>query len=86
VASLPPLFVNREAAMDITQEMVKAAQRAEYDYYQGNRLLPNDKFIPTSEPVIRAMLAAALNTVTPPPSTRQQKRSIVYAQPPRRRR
>jgi hypothetical protein len=73
--------------MNVTNDMIRTAQRGEYDYYQRNRQLPADKFIPTPEAVIRAMLEAALSTVTTPEVDKgKAKRAIVYAPAPRRRR
>ena len=46
--------------MHITAAMIEAARRAEYDYYQKDRQLGAGRFIPTPEPVIRAMLEAGL--------------------------
>ena len=44
----------------MTQQMVDAARRGEFDYYQRNRLIGSDRFIATPDAVIRAMLEAAL--------------------------
>jgi hypothetical protein len=40
----------------ITLEMIEAARRAEFDFYQRGRQLGPGRFIPTLDPVIRAML------------------------------
>jgi hypothetical protein len=73
--------------MEVTKAMIKAAQRGEFDYYQRMRLLPPDKFIPTDEPIIRAMLEAALKGMRPEQLQQQSARkTIVTAPPPRRRR
>ncbi len=45
--------------MKITLDMIEAARRAEYDYYQRGRLLGSERHIPTPDPAIRAMLEAA---------------------------
>lgn len=37
-----------------------AARRAEYDYYSRNNMIGADRFIPTPDSVIRAMLEGAL--------------------------
>jgi hypothetical protein len=49
--------------MKVTDEMVQAARRAEYDYYQRSRRLGSDRFVPTPDLVIRTMLEAALRWV-----------------------
>jgi hypothetical protein len=45
----------------ITRQMIEAARRAEFDYFQRNRPLGLGPFQPTSDAVIRAMLEAALS-------------------------
>jgi hypothetical protein len=75
--------------MRVTQSMVEAARRAEFDYYQRNRLLSERPFIPTPDPVIRAMLEAALadTPADPAPSSEGPERPrIVTARKPRPRR
>ncbi|MFL5288613.1 MAG: hypothetical protein ACJ8AW_48580 [Rhodopila sp.] len=48
--------------------MIDAARRGEYDYYQrGHMALNAERFIPTPDAVIRAMLEAALK-ITPDPA------------------
>jgi hypothetical protein len=53
-------------AIRVTQDMITAARRAEYDYYQKGRVGGSDRFIPTPDPVIRVMLEAAMKLVTEP--------------------
>jgi hypothetical protein len=81
--------------------MMLAARRAEYDYFQKGRA-PGSRFIGTPDPVIRAMLTAALATVDVKPSppalapaaraaaatveTPGKKTAIVTARNPRRSR
>ena len=52
--------------MHVTTAMITAARRAEYDYYQKGRVLGADRFIPTPDPVIRAMLGATLKRSSRP--------------------
>jgi hypothetical protein len=52
--------------MKITLEMIEAARRAEYDYYQRGRQIGAGRFIPIPDAVIRAMLEAALGDVPDP--------------------
>jgi hypothetical protein len=40
--------------------MIDAARRAEFDYHQRERLLGAERFIPTPDAIIRAMLEAAI--------------------------
>jgi hypothetical protein len=78
--------------MHVTTAMITAYRRAEHDYYQKGRGLGADRFIPTPDPVIKAMLAVALETAKPkvepsaaPPSA-LSRRHIVTAYKPRRNR
>ncbi|MGE4043436.1 MAG: hypothetical protein AB7F35_01190 [Acetobacteraceae bacterium] len=43
--------------------MIDAARRAEFDVYQRAGAIGADRFIPTPDSVIRAMLEAALKTL-----------------------
>lgn len=87
--SLPADTSSIEASVKITPKMVEAARRAEYDYYHRGRSTGGDRFIPTPDPVIRAMLQAALDTESPPDPAREapirQQPVIVTASKPRRR-
>jgi hypothetical protein len=49
--------------MRVTLEMIEAARRAEYDYYQRGRMLGSGRFIPTPDPVIGAMLDAVFKEI-----------------------
>jgi hypothetical protein len=49
--------------MRITLEMIEAARRAEFDYFQRGRLIGSARFIPTPDEVIKVMLAAAFALV-----------------------
>jgi hypothetical protein len=75
--------------MRVTQSMVEAARRAEFDYYQRGRKLPTGAFVPTSDAVIRAMLEAAMAEL-PEPDTQASSSPdtpmIVTARKPRPRR
>lgn len=70
--------------------MVTAARRAEFDYYQKGRALGRERFVPTPDPVIKAMLAAALELVevidTKAPAALKGGSSIVRAARPKPRR
>jgi hypothetical protein len=44
----------------VTAAMLKAATRAEYDYYRRDIKDPNDRFIPIPEAVLRVIIEAAL--------------------------
>lgn len=82
--------------MRITKEMIDAARRAEYDYYQRGRVAGSGRFIGTRDPVIKAMLEAALRTLEPPepetgptnakPASPALTRRVVTAYTPRRKR
>jgi hypothetical protein len=83
--------------MKVTPAMVTAAKRAEYDFFNRGRRVKDDRFIPTPDAIIRAMLEAALSTLNPPAKTTskpaapveirtKRKVSIVTAHPPKPRR
>jgi len=87
--------------MTPTKAMILAALRAEFDYYQKARQIGPERFIPTPDAVIKAMLEAALKQVEmadAPVTTRrkmadveepvptQRKSAIVEARKPRPRR
>jgi hypothetical protein len=44
--------------MKVTQAMIERARRAEFDFLQRNRLIGADRFVPTADEVIPAMLEA----------------------------
>jgi hypothetical protein len=71
--------------MKVSQAMVDAARRGEFNHYQRGRML-NARFIPTPDAVIRAMLEAALASLPdepqPPPGGRGTR--IAVARKPRR--
>ena len=74
------------APMRVTRTMIEAARRAEFDYYQQDRMLSAERFIPTPDAVIRAMLEAAVGDA---PKAEVSKSSasgtrIVVAHKPRR--
>jgi hypothetical protein len=46
--------------MHVTSAMVMAARRAEFDFYQKRRWIGAERFVPTSDAVIKGMPAAAL--------------------------
>jgi hypothetical protein len=75
------------ALMRVTRTMIEAARRAEFDYYQKGRKIGADRFIPTPDVVIRAMLEAAVGDTPkaeePKPSAPAPR--IVVAQKPRRK-
>jgi hypothetical protein len=81
--------MSMERPMRVTQSMVEAARRAEFDYYQRGRKLPTGAFVPTPGAVIRAMLEAAMAEL-PEPDTQaassQDTPLIVTARKPRPRR
>jgi hypothetical protein len=70
----------------ITLEMIEAARRAEYDYYQRGRALGAGRFIPTPDAVIRAMLEAAFQEVPDEVAAAAKPAAIVTARKPRPRR
>jgi hypothetical protein len=82
----------QNGGMRVTPTMIQAARRAEFDYYQKGRTLGADRFIPTPDVVIRAMLEAVLKITPdqPPapdtPKGRAGAPRIVVSSPPRRRR
>jgi hypothetical protein len=41
--------------MNVTSQIIEAARRAEFDHYQGKRLIGSGRFIPTPDDVIRAI-------------------------------
>jgi hypothetical protein len=74
--------------MRVTPAMIEAARRAEFDYYQRGRAL-GSRFIPTPDPVIRAMLQGALGELPEPtekPDPPPKAPAVVTAFKPRRRR
>jgi hypothetical protein len=71
--------------MRITAEMIEAARRAEFDYYQRGRLLGDGRFIPTPDPVIRAMLEAAFAKIPDETAATAKPPAIVTTPKPRRR-
>jgi hypothetical protein len=74
--------------MRVTPEMIKAARRAEFDYYQRSRAIDPEKFIPTPDAVIKVMLEAALGGPEPvlnAPKPQSRQPTIVTAKAPRRR-
>ena len=79
------------AAMRVTRAMIEAARRAEYDYHQKARTIGSERFIPTPDGVIRAMLEAALKDLPDPGQAvgpvRQARpvAQIVVSGPPKRR-
>lgn len=76
------------APMRVTRQMVEAARRAEFDYYQKGRLIDADRFIPTPDAVIRAMLEAAVGDAPKPEGRTSSAPAarIVVAHKPRRKR
>jgi hypothetical protein len=82
--------------MKVTPAMLTAAKRAEYDFFNRGRTVKDDRFIPTPDAIIRAMLEAALSTLDPTTKTAskavpveirtKRKVSIVTARPPKPRR
>lgn len=76
--------------MTPTKAMILAALRAEFDYYQKARQIGPERFIPTPDAVIKAMLEAALKQVemadVEEPVPPKRKSSIVEAKKPRPRR
>lgn len=85
--------------MRVTKEMIDAARRAEYDYYQRGRAAGSGRFIGTPDQVIKAMLEAALKTLEPSPEPEMEpgptnaapakprlQRRVVTAYAPRRKR
>jgi hypothetical protein len=82
--------------MKVTPAMLTAAKRAEYDFFNRGRTVKDDRFIPTPDTIIRAMLEAALSTLDPTTKTAskavpveirtKRKVSIVTARPPKPRR
>jgi hypothetical protein len=75
--------------MNVTSEMLRAARRAEYDYFQKGRREGDGEtwFKPTPDAVIEAMLKAALATVELPvaPAEERPMPRIVTAAPRRKR-
>jgi hypothetical protein len=71
--------------MRVTREMIEAARRAEYDYYQKGRKIGSERFVATPDAVIRAMLEAALGTAPVPQQEGGKTPSIVTARKPRPR-
>ena len=73
-----------------TRAMITAARRAEFDYYQRRGAL-GERFIPTPEAVIKAMVQAALDLLEPPgapgpvDSPAPRKRTVIVTPQPRRR-
>jgi hypothetical protein len=51
--------------MKITPDMIAAARRAEYDYHPRAGLIGPGRFIPTPDPILKAMLEATLATGSP---------------------
>ena len=83
--------------MKVTPAMLTAVKRAEYDFFNRGRKVKDDRFIPTPDALIRAMLEAALSTLDPPAKTApktavpaevgaRRKVSIVTAHPLKPRR
>lgn len=75
--------------LHVTRQMVDAARRAEFDYYQRGGML-GSRFVPTPDRVIREMLEAALATIAPEPEPEADAQPklvprIVRAYKPRRR-
>jgi hypothetical protein len=70
----------------VTLEMIEAARRAEYDYYQKGRQIGAGRFIPTPDPVIKAMLEAAFREVPDDVAASVKPAAIVTAREPRHRR
>jgi hypothetical protein len=68
--------------MKVTPAMMRAAQRAELDFYQKGRSI-GARFVPT--PLIRAMLNAALATIQATPEAAEPASWIVDASRPKRR-
>ena len=71
--------------MTPTKNMIIAARRAEFDYYQKGRALGGDRFIPTPDAVIKAMLDAALKLVETPEEAATSSPIVTAAKPTRRR-
>jgi hypothetical protein len=72
--------------VDAIREMIEAARRAEFDYYQRGRQIGAERHIPTPDAIIRAMLEGALSTVPEPSAEPVKAPAIVKAKrPPRRR-
>src|SRR3954447_12334277 len=76
-----------DCPMRVTRTIIEAARRAEFDYYQQGRMLSAERFIPTPDAVIRAMLEAAVgdapNLKEPKPLVSSTR--IVTAHTPRRK-
>src|SRR3954464_15473713 len=74
--------------MRVTRAMIEAARRAEYDFHQRECLIGAERFIPTPDAVIRAMLEAVLKTLPGPPQLLSSARQaspvaqIVVSGPP----
>jgi len=64
--------------MKVTPFVVQAVRRAEYDYYQRGRVLGSERFIPTPDAVIRAMLEAAVGS--PPAPMPDPQKAVPAAQ------
>jgi hypothetical protein len=48
--------------MEITQAMMRAAQQAEFAYYQRNRG-PHDRFRPMADGLLRAVIETAISAI-----------------------
>jgi hypothetical protein len=72
--------------MRVTPEMIEAARRAEYDYYQRGRLVGSGRFIPTPDAVIKVMLEAAFKEVPDDASGSGRLPAIVTARRPKPKR
>jgi hypothetical protein len=67
--------------MDVARDMIDAARRAEFDFYQKGRGLGSDRFVPKPDGVIRMMLEAALKLVPARPGSRQAKAALRSSPP-----
>ena len=83
-----PADIGMPAEQEARRIAAEAARRAEFDYYQKGQLIGAERFIPTPDAVIRAMLQAAVGD---PPKPQEPKPSgtgarIVIAHKPSRKR
>jgi hypothetical protein len=63
--------------MRVTRQMIEAARRGHYDYLQRNRLLGIGPFQPMPDPIIRAMLEAAIGDIVPEKPTAASAKMLV---------
>ena len=70
--------------MRITLEMIEAARLAEFEHHRGR--LGSERFIPTPDPVIKAMLEAAFAQIPDEVAATVKPAAIVTSRKPRPRR